>query len=199
MYIPPSEGCPHRQCEQFRVTHRCTSLLLSIKSHSRTGSQCWPMSWNCYMCWSSTSLVYGMKLEIMPHIFLSCIFEYVFLIQRFFWKVSEAGMNMKTILRVLSCSDMRDKDFLLKIYLENHKPRVDGNSSGCASTHQHTYHYYDAICQNSNQGNRERKHAGSEKIKNSYIDYSRICIKTDVFEDESRRHYKCIVSWKERL
>ena len=33
---------------------------------------------------------------------------------------------MKTIFRALSCSDMRDKGFLLKIYLENHKLRVDG-------------------------------------------------------------------------
>ena len=36
--------------------------------------------------------------------------------------------HMKTAFRVLSCSDMRDKDFLLKFYLENHKPRVDGSS-----------------------------------------------------------------------
>ena len=76
---------------------------------------------------------------------------------------------MKTIFRVLSCSDMRDKDSLLKIYLENHKPRVDGNASGCTSMHQHTYHYYDAMCQNSNQGNRERKHARSKRIKNSSL------------------------------
>ena len=61
---------------------------------------------------------------------------------------------------------MRYKDFLLKIYLENHKPRVDGNASACTSMHPQTYHYYDAICQNSNQGNRERKHMRSEKIKN---------------------------------
>ena len=44
--------------------------------------------------------------------------------------------HMKTTLRVLSCSDMRDKNFVLKIYLENHKLRVDGNSSACASMHQ---------------------------------------------------------------
>ena len=42
---------------------------------------------------------------------------------------------------------MRDKDFLLKIYLENHKPRVDGNTLACTSMHQHTYHCCDAICQ----------------------------------------------------
>ena len=107
--------------------------------------------------------------------------------------------HMKTILRVLSCSDMRDKGFLLKIYLENHKPRVDGNASACASTHQHTYHYYDAICQNSNRGNRERKHARSEKIKNSYIGYFRVRIKNDAFEEKTRRHYKSVVSRKERL
>ena len=107
--------------------------------------------------------------------------------------------HMKTILRVLSCSDIRDKGFLLKIYLENHKPGVDGNTSACASMHQHTYHYYDAICQNSNQGNRERKHARSEKIKNSYIGYFCVCIKNDVFEDENCKHYRSVVSRKERL
>ena len=104
--------------------------------------------------------------------------------------------HMKTILRVLSCSDMRDKGFLLKIYLENHKPRVDGNTSACASMHQHTYHYYDTICENSNRGNRERKHMRSEKIKNSYF---HVCIKNDAFEDENHRHYKSVVSCKERL
>ena len=41
--------------------------------------------------------------------------------------------HMKTTLGVLSCSDMRDKDFLLKIYLDNHKPRVDGNASAYLS------------------------------------------------------------------
>ena len=109
------------------------------------------------------------------------------------------GNHMKTILRVLSCSDMRDKGFLLKIYLENHKPRVDGNASACASTHQHTYHYYDAICQNSSRGNRERKHVRSEKIKNSYIGYFCVRIKNDAFEDKTHRHYKSVVSCKERL
>ena len=94
---------------------------------------------------------------------------------------------------------MRDKDFLLKIYLENHKPRVDGNASACTSTHQHTYHSYDGICQNSNRSNRERKHMRSEKIKNSYIGYFHVSIKTDVFEDENYRHYKSVVSHKERL
>ena len=107
--------------------------------------------------------------------------------------------HMKTILRVLSCSDMRDKGFLLKIYLENHKLRVDGNASACTSTHQHTYHYYDAICQNSSRGNRERKHMRSEKIKNSYIGYFHVCIKNDAFEDKTHRHYKSVVSRKERL
>ena len=80
---------------------------------------------------------------------------------------------------------MRDKDFLLKIYLENHKPSVDGNASECASAHQHAYHYYDAICQNSGRGNRERKHVRSEKIKNSYISYFHVHIKNDAFEDEN--------------
>ena len=64
--------------------------------------------------------------------------------------------HMKTVLRVLSCSDMKDKDFLLKIYLENHKPRVDGNASACASTHQYAYQY-------SNQGYREGKHEISKR------------------------------------
>ena len=94
---------------------------------------------------------------------------------------------------------MRDKGFLLKIYLENHKLRVYGNVSTCASMHQHTYHYYDTICQNSNQGNRERNDVRSEKIKNNYIGYFRVWIKTDVFEDENRRHYKSVVSHKESL
>ena len=107
--------------------------------------------------------------------------------------------HMKTILRVLSCSDMKDKDFLLKIYLENHNPRVDGNASACASMHQHTYHYYDAMCQNSSRGNRERKHMRSEKIKNSYISYFRVCIKNDAFEDKNRRHYKSVVPCKDKL
>ena len=107
--------------------------------------------------------------------------------------------HMKTSLRVLSCSDMRDKGFLLKIYLENHKPRVDGNTSACVSMHQPTYHSYDAICQNSNQGNRERKHARSEKIKNSYIGYFHVHIKNDVYEDKNHRHYKSVVPHKERL
>ena len=64
------------------------------------------------------------------------------------------------------------------------------------ATHQHTYHYYDAICQYSNRGNRERKHARSEKIKNSYISYFRVRIKNDVFEDKTRRHYKSVVPRK---
>ena len=107
--------------------------------------------------------------------------------------------HMKTILRVLSCSDMRDKGFLLKIYLENHKPRVDGNTWACTSMHQHTYHYYDTICQNSNRGNREGKHVRSEKINNSYISYFHVCIKNDAFEDKNCRHYKSVVSCKKRL
>ena len=65
--------------------------------------------------------------------------------------------------------------------------------------HQHTYHYYDAICQNSNRGNRERKHVRLKKIKNSYIGYFHIHIETDVFEDESCRHYKSVVPHKERV
>ena len=101
--------------------------------------------------------------------------------------------HMKTILRVLSCSDMRDKGFLLKIYLENHKPRVDGNASACTSPHQHTYHYYDTTCQNSNRGNRERKHTRSEKIKNSHISYFCVHIKNDMFEGKNHRHYKSVV------
>ena len=107
--------------------------------------------------------------------------------------------HLKTISRVLSYSDMRDEGFLLKIYLENHKPRVDGNASACTSIHQHIYHYYDAICQNSSQGNKERKHVRSEKIKNSYIGYFCVHIKNDAFEDRNCRHYKSVVSRKERL
>ena len=75
------------------------------------------------------------------------------------------------------------KGFLLKTYLENHKLRVDGNTSTCASMHQHAYQY-------SNQGYRERKHEISEKTKNSYIGYFRIHIKTDVFEDKKLEYYK---------
>src|ERR1700761_9503144 len=101
--------------------------------------------------------------------------------------------HMKTILRVLSCSDTKDKGFLLKIYLENHKPRVDGNASACASTHQHTYHYYDAICQNSSRGNRERKHARSEKIKIAISAISAYASRM------MRLKIKSVVSRKERL
>ena len=50
------------------------------------------------------------------------------------------------------------KGFLLKTYLENHKPRVDGNTSECASMHQNAYQY-------SNQGYRERKHKILKKLK----------------------------------
>ena len=107
--------------------------------------------------------------------------------------------HMKTVLRVLSYSDMRDKDYLLKIYLENHKPRVDGNTSACTSTHQHTYHYYDMICQNSNRGYRERKHEIPKRSKNSYISYFGVCIKTDAFEDKSQNTTKSVVSCKDRL
>ena len=38
-----------------------------------------------------------------------------------------------------------------------------------------------------------------EKIKNSYIGYFRVRIKDDAFEDKTRRHYKSVVSRKERL
>ena len=41
--------------------------------------------------------------------------------------------HMKTLLGVLSCSDIRDKGFLLKTYLEDHKPRVDSSASACLS------------------------------------------------------------------
>ena len=54
--------------------------------------------------------------------------------------------------------------------------------------HQRTYHHYDMICQNSKQGNRERKHTRSEKIENRYIGYFCIDIKNDVFEDKNHRH-----------
>ena len=56
--------------------------------------------------------------------------------------------HMKTPSGVISCSNMRDKGFLLKTYLENHKHKVDGNTSACLSN-------IDTICQNSNQGYRE--------------------------------------------
>ena len=80
------------------------------------------------------------------------------------------------------------KGFLLKIYLENHKPKVDDNASACTSTHQHAY-------QNSNWEYRERKHARSEKTKNSYISYFCVHIKPDAFEDKSKERlqniYQC--------
>ena len=63
------------------------------------------------------------------------------------------------------------------------------------ATHQHTYHYYDAICQYSNRGYREGKHEISKRTKNSCISYFRICIKTDAFEDKKPEYYKiCSVS-----
>ena len=65
--------------------------------------------------------------------------------------------------------------------------------------HQHTYQDYDAMCQNSNHGYRERKHTRSKKTKNMYFGYFHICINTDAFEDESCRHYKSVVSCKEIL
>ena len=84
------------------------------------------------------------------------------------------------------------KGFLLKTYLENHKPRLDGNASACPSTHQHARQY-------SNRSYRERKHKISKKTKNSYIGYFWICIKSDPFEDKSRNTTKFVVSCKERL
>ena len=45
----------------------------------------------------------------------------------------------------------------------------------------------------------KEKHARSEKIKNSYIGYFRVRIKNDAFEEKTRRHYKSVVSRKERL
>ena len=42
------------------------------------------------------------------------------------------------------------KGFLLKTYIENHKPRIDSNASACTSIHQHVYQY-------SNQGYGEGK------------------------------------------
>ena len=80
------------------------------------------------------------------------------------------------------------KGFLLKIYLENHKPRIDGNTSACASTHQHVYQY-------SNWGYREGKHEISKRTKNSCISYFCVRIKTDAFEDKRPEYYKiCSVS-----
>ena len=73
--------------------------------------------------------------------------------------------------------------FPLKTYLENHKPRVDGNTSACISIHQHAYQY-------SNWGSRERKHMRSKKTKNSYIGCFHICFKTEVFEDKKPEYYK---------
>ena len=75
------------------------------------------------------------------------------------------------------------KGFLLKTYLENHKPRVDGNASACTSTHQHAYQYSD-------WGYRERKHKISKKTKNSYIGNFHVHIKTDAFEDKRLEYYK---------
>ena len=84
------------------------------------------------------------------------------------------------------------KGLLLKTYLENHKQKVDGNTSVHASTHQHAN-------QNSNEGYREGKHERSKKTKYSYISYICICIKTDVFEDISRNITKSVMSHKKRL
>jgi len=52
----------------------------------------------------------------------------------------------------------------MKIYLENHKPKVDGNTSACASMHQQAYQHYDEMCQNGYRGYRERK---TQEIKES--------------------------------
>ena len=76
------------------------------------------------------------------------------------------------------------KGFLLKTYLENDKPRIDGN----ASMHQHAYQYI-------NQGHRHRKQEILKRSKNSCISYFRIHIKTDAFEDKKPEYYKiCSVS-----
>jgi len=67
---------------------------------------------------------------------------------------------------VLNTEQSQDKDFLLKIYLENHKLLVfDSNGS---MDHQ-AYQRYDAICLHSNLNNRERKHARSKRDKNSIL------------------------------
>ena len=58
--------------------------------------------------------------------------------------------HIKTLLGALSCSGMRNKGFPFKIYLEDHEPEVNGNTSACLQN-------YDTMCQNSNQGYRERK------------------------------------------
>ena len=80
------------------------------------------------------------------------------------------------------------KGFLLKTYLENDKPRIDGN----ASMHQHAYQYI-------NQGHRHRKQEILKRSKNSCISYFRIHIKTDAFEDKSQNTTKSVVAHKERL
>ena len=89
--------------------------------------------------------------------------------------------HMKIPSRMEWCQRIEDKDFLLKIGKEHHKPKVDGNASVCASMHQHAYQYYDAMCQTSNWGYWERKHVRSKKDKNSGTSYYHICINTDAF------------------
>ena len=87
--------------------------------------------------------------------------------------------HMKIPSRMEWCQRIEDKDFLLKIGRGYHKPKVDGNASVRASTHQHTYQYYDAMCQTSNQGYWERKHVRSKRDKNSCTGYYRVRINTD--------------------
>ena len=89
--------------------------------------------------------------------------------------------HMKIPSRMEWCQRIEDKDFLLKIGQEYHKPKVDGNASVCTSTHKHAYQYYDAMCQTSNQGYWERKHMRSKRDKNSCTSYYHICINTDAF------------------
>ena len=54
------------------------------------------------------------------------------------------------------------KGFLLNTYLENHKPRIDGNASACLSLYQY-----------SNRGYREGKHEISKRTKTCV----RVCCK----------------------
>jgi hypothetical protein len=109
------------------------------------------------------------------------------------------GRHMKRYFKRVLTPWWRDMDFLLKIHEKNHKPKVDGNASACASTHQHANHYYDAMCQTSNRGYWERKHTRSKKAKNSYFGYLRVRINTDASEEKSRNTTKSVVSRNERL
>ena len=82
------------------------------------------------------------------------------------------------------------KEFLLKTYLENHKLRVDGNASACASMHQHVHQHISMPINILTEAVEKENMRYQKKTKNSYISYFCICIKTDVFEDKKPEYYK---------